>query len=141
MLKKGCRTGILTAYFLILYGIFRFTIEFFERARFAFRIFFWGHFDTWADSDLTYANIRCSVGFSFLAKKIIKIALMIEYIELLRKVRNSKNKRLDRTGTGTVGIFGYQMRFDLRLGFPLVTTKIHFKSVVHELLWFFRRRY
>ena len=51
---------------------------------------------------------------------------MIEYIELLRKVRNSKNKRLDRTGTGTVGIFGYQMRFDLRLGFPLVTTKKKF---------------
>ncbi len=62
---------------------------------------------------------------------------MIEYIELLRKVRNSKNKRLDRTGTGTLSVFGYQMCFDLRLGFPLVTTKkIHFKSVVHELLWF-----
>lgn len=62
---------------------------------------------------------------------------MIEYIELLRRVRNSKNKRLDRTGTGTLSIFGYQMRFDLMSGFPLVTTKkIHFKSVVHELLWF-----
>ena len=62
---------------------------------------------------------------------------MIEYIELLKKVRNSKNKRLDRTGTGTLSIFGYQMRFDLMSGFPLVTTKkIHFKSVVHELLWF-----
>ena len=62
---------------------------------------------------------------------------MIEYIELLRNVRNSQNKRLDRTGTGTLSIFGYQMRFDLRSGFPLVTTKkVHFKSVVHELLWF-----
>jgi len=64
---------------------------------------------------------------------------MKNYLELLRHVRHQGVRRGDRTGTGTLGIFGHQLRFDLGLGFPAVTTKkLFWKGVVHELLWFLR---
>ena len=64
---------------------------------------------------------------------------MRQYLEFMRHVRDHGHRKADRTGTGTLSVFGYQMRFDLGAGFPLLTTKkVHTKSIIHELLWFLR---
>src|SRR5687767_5641999 len=64
---------------------------------------------------------------------------MQAYLDLLRTVLETGRDRQDRTGVGTRGVFGHQMRFDLRAGFPLMTTKkVHLRSIIYELLWFLR---
>jgi len=64
---------------------------------------------------------------------------MKQYLELMRHVYDNGTVKTDRTGTGTRSVFGYQMRFDLTDGFPVITTKkLHLRSIIHELLWFLR---